>query len=276
MSEVEQVLTERGIEYRDSGQDFLIKCLNPDHEDANPSMRVDKILGIFHCFSCGHKGSLFRHYNIDISESSLKRENLRRVLAKLRSDNFGLEMPEGYMPYIGNWRCISPKTYTKFKAFEHSDPQFKNRINFPITDSGGKIVCFQGRDYTMTEKIKYRFWPPNISPPIFPQAKPFQGRIILVEGIFDMLNLHDKGLDNAVCCFGVSNFNHEKLDLLKVSGVMGIDILFDGDKAGQTSAEKVQEVCKGFPNRVISLKSGDPGELSKKQIKSLRKRLYGG
>jgi DNA primase len=275
MSEVEQVLIERGLEYRESGQDFLIKCLNPEHEDRNPSMRVDKVLGIFNCFSCGHKGSIFRHYNIDISESSLKRESLKRAIAKLRSDNFGMQMPEGYMPYIGNWRGISPKTYSKFNAFEHTDEQFKNRINFPITDSGGKIVCFQGRDYSMAQKAKYRFWPPNVSPPLFPQANTLQGRIILVEGLFDMLNLHDKGLDNAVCCLGVNKFNHENLDLLKVSGVMGIDVLFDGDKAGKEAAEKVKEICKGFPFRVVNLKSGDPGELSKNQVKNLRKRLYG-
>jgi DNA primase len=253
MSEVEQVLIERGLEYRESGQDFLIKCLNPEHEDRNPSMRVDKVLGIFNCFSCGHKGSIFRHYNIDISESSLKRESLKRAIAKLRSDNFGMQMPEGYMPYIGNWRGISPKTYSKFNAFEHTDEQFKNRINFPITDSGGKIVCFQGRDYSMAQKAKYRFWPPNVSPPLFPQANTLQGRIILVEGLFDMLNLHDKGLENAV----------------------GIDVLFDGDKVGKEAAEKVKEICKGFPFRVVNLKSGDPGELSKNQVKNLRKRLYG-
>jgi len=274
MSEVEQVLIERSLEYRESGQDFLIKCLNPEHEDRNPSMRVDKVLGIFNCFSCGYKGSLFRHYNIDISESSLKRENLKRIMAKLRSDNFGLEMPEGFMPYVGNWRGISPKTYKKFNAFEHGKNDFKNRINFPITNSGGKIVCFQGRDYTMTERAKYKFWPPNVSPPLFPQVKTIQSRIILVEGLFDMLNLHDKGLENAVCCFGVNKFSPEKLDLLKVSGVMGIDVLFDGDKAGKEASEKVKEICKGFPVRVVNLKSGDPGELSQPQVNSLRKRLY--
>ena len=56
---------------------------------------------------------------------------------------------------------------------------------------------------------------------------------------------------------------------------MGIDVLFDGDKAGKEAAEKVKEICKGFPFRVVNLKSGDPGELSKNQVKNLRKRLYG-
>ena len=35
--------------------------------------------------------------------------------------------------------------------------------------------------------------------------------MILVEGIFDVLNLHDKGLPNAVCCFGTRNISVEKL-----------------------------------------------------------------
>ena len=42
-----------------------------------------------------------------------------------------------------------------------------------------------------------------------------QGSAILVEGIFDMINLHDKGLTNAVCCFGTNNYNEAKLSMLQ-------------------------------------------------------------
>ena len=73
---------------------------------------------------------------------------------------------------------------------------------------------------------------------MFPIVKPLQGRIILVEGIFDVINLHDKGLTNAVCCFGVNNVTEEKLQVLTVSGVEGIDIFLDNDEAGQVSLIK--------------------------------------
>ena len=40
-------------------------------------------------------------------------------------------------------------------------------------------------------------------------------------------------------------------------------------------AEKVKKIAGDFPVRVISLKAGDPGSLSSKQVSGLRKRLYG-
>ena len=53
---------------------------------------------------------------------------------------------------------------------------------------------------------------------------------MLVEGMFDMLNLHDKGMTNAVCCFGTNNFNEAKLAMLAVQGAEYVDV-FDGDDA---------------------------------------------
>lgn len=275
MSAVIELLEERGIYYRMSGKDVLIRCINPDHEDTNPSLRVDKIMGVFHCFSCGHRGSLFKHYNVDYSETDIRREKLKRLISDLRSSGVGIPMPKGYTPYIGNWRGIKPETYKKFNAFRHHERDFLGRINFPITRPGGRIVGFQGRDEVGNLEDKYNFYPTGIKLPLFPSVSPLHGRVILVEGIFDMLNLHDKGLENAVCCFGVKNFNTEKLNYLKISGAVGLDLIFDADDAGTAAAEYVKKIAEGFPVRVVTLKSGDPGDLSEKQVMGLRRKLYG-
>lgn len=37
---------------------IMIKCLNPGHIDHSPSMSVNMVHGICHCFACGFKGSL--------------------------------------------------------------------------------------------------------------------------------------------------------------------------------------------------------------------------
>ena len=50
--EAVKFLEEKGIDYTLSGKDAVIQCLNPEHDDNNPSMRVDKLTGMFHCFSC--------------------------------------------------------------------------------------------------------------------------------------------------------------------------------------------------------------------------------
>lgn len=275
MSAVEDLLNQRGIYYQVSGKDVKIRCLNPDHDDRNPSMRVDRILGIFHCFSCGHKGSLFQHYNVEVSQVGLRREKLKRKIQDIRSSGVGIPMPDGTTPFNRDWRGISATTFEKFGAFYALGKNFAGRVNFPIKDASGRIVAFQGRDETGTLPQKYMFTPSGVKLPLFPMAEPIQGKVILVEGIFDMLNLHDKGLTNAICCFGVNNFTEEKLNLLKISGVTGLDLLFDGDDAGKGAAERIKKLAGDFPVRIITLRQGDPGDMSVKHVEYVRSKWYG-
>lgn len=275
---VEELLNKKNLEYRASGGDFLVKCLNPEHEDSNPSMRIDQILGIFNCLSCGFKGNIFRYYDEAFDKVAIQREKLLRKIAEVRSNSIGLEMPEGHTPYIGNWRNIRPETYRKFEAFRSHQPEFISRIVFPIRDITGRIVVFQGRDDTGTLSKKYYNYPRHVQLPLFPRVIPIQGKVILVEGIFDMLNLHDKGLDNTICIFGVNSFNAEKATNLMMQGIDSVDILLDGDDAGKKGAEEVKAVADklSLKSRVINLAEGvDPGSLSTDQVTNLRRQLYG-
>ena len=52
---VEDLLSKKDIQYTPKGRDFLVRCINPEHEDHNPSMRIDQITGVFQCFSCEYK-----------------------------------------------------------------------------------------------------------------------------------------------------------------------------------------------------------------------------
>ena len=275
---VEELLDKKGIEYRTSGRDYLIKCLNPEHDDKNPSMRIDRVLGIFNCLSCGFKGNVFKLFDEPSDKVSIQRERLRRKITEVRADSVGLPMPEGAIPYVGNWRDIKPETYIKFKAFKSHQPEFLGRIVFPITDITGKIVCFQGRDDTGTLDAKYYNYPRNITLPAYPKVQAKQGRVILVEGIFDMLNLHDKGLENTVCIFGVNSLNKSKLTNMLMQGITGLDIMFDSDDAGDAAAKEAKKLAEeqGFHTRVIKLSDGnDPGMLSISQVNKLKERLYG-
>ena len=64
MNNVYELLKKQGHNLQPSGQDYLISCLNPEHEDQHPSMRVDQATGIFNCLSCGFKGNLFKYYGV--------------------------------------------------------------------------------------------------------------------------------------------------------------------------------------------------------------------
>lgn len=275
---VEELLNKKGLDYRPSGGDFLVRCLNPDHEDRNPSMRIDRVLGIFNCLSCGFKGNIFHLYEEPSDKLSIQREKLKRKLNEVRVNSIGLSMPEGYMPYVGGWRDIKPETYAKFGAFRSHQPEFIGRIVFPITDITGRIVVFQGRDETGTLDKKYYNYPRHVQLPLFPKVEPVQGSIIIVEGIFDMLNLHDKGLENTVCIFGINSFNKEKATNLLMQGVTSLDIMLDPDDAGAEGTEEIQKVALevGLNTRTINLpKNSDPGSLSERQVLNLRTKLYG-
>ena len=276
---VVDLLQERKIEFKPSGRDFLVKCLNPEHEDKHPSMRIDTITGVFNCFSCGYKGNLFKLYGAPSNFLDIKRQRLFDAIEEKRSSSVGLPFPKGHTPYIGNWRNIRPDTYKHFEAFLHHETQFVGRVVFPIRDITGKVVAFNGRHMTLSEKLKYMIYPPQAKLPLYPsKVKPIKGRVILVEGIFDMINLFDKGLSNVICCFGTNNVDIDKLSILKMQDIMGIDIIFDGDDPGQRAAENIKVLAErtGFVTRNINLRQNiDPGSLAGEQITNLRERLYG-
>ena len=272
---VVNILEDKGIHYLPKGSDYLVSCLNPEHADRNPSMRIDQITGIFNCFSCGFKGNLFNHFGERANQLQMRREMFKRKIIQKRSESVGLSFPQNRLPYVGNWRSIRPETYRKFEAFQHPDSDYVGRIVFPIRDIAGRIVAFQGR-HTGDATPKYKFTPPGAKLPFFPVVEFIKGSVILVEGIFDMINLHDKGLTNAVCCFGTNNYNETKLSMLRVQGAEFVDIFFDGDDAGQQAAEKLASECEkvGLATRNISLKNTDPGELTQTSVDKLRKKLY--
>ena len=276
---VDELLQEKRIDYKVSGRDYVVKCLSPDHEDSNPSMRIDNITGVFNCFSCGFKGNLFTHFGAAANFLEIKRQKLKTSIEEKRSASVGFEFPKGFQPYEGNWRGIQPETYKHFDAFMHHDSQFNGRIVFPIRDITGKVVAFNGRHMTMTEIPKYLIYPPQAKLPLYPSnAKPIKGKVILVEGIFDMINLWDKGLTNAICCFGTKNVDIDKLSILKMQNIAGVDIMFDGDEAGQNAAEDLKVMAEkvGLIPRNVNLGSNiDPGGLAEVKVSSLRDRLYG-
>ena len=186
-----------------------------------------------------------------------------------------MSFPRNISPYAGNWRDIKPETYKRFEAFQHHDPDHIGRIVFPVRDISGRIVAFNGR-HTTGGTPKYMISPAGAKMPLFPIVEPIQGSVILVEGIFDMINLHDKGLTNAICTFGTKNINEDKLRMLSIQGVEEVVVFFDGDDAGQDAAKIVKEMIErvGLTSRNVSLKNTDPGALPLQTVQKLKSKIY--
>jgi DNA primase len=282
----QDILTKRKIDFSLKGRDLLVRCLNPEHEDKHPSMRIDKVTGVFQCWSCGFKGNLFNHFGHKANFLEIRRQKVKDRIAEKLSENVGLEIPINAIPFTQEWRGISEETYKHFEAFQHNDPTFVGRVVIPIRAPSNKIVAFSGRHMTEGSQPKYLVYPLRAKLPLFPHdIEIIDGRIILVEGLFDMLNLWDKGLKNVVCAFGTRTLlgkeskGPDRLKLLRMKGVYGIDVLFDSDEAGQKAAADVKELCENkleFDVRNNTLKGHkDPGELTAHEVMRLKELLYG-
>lgn len=282
---VDELLYKKGIDFIPSGSDYLVRCLNPQHEDYNPSMRIDKITGAFNCFSCGHHGNIYKLFEIHRSFTDVRALQLKKRIKTLLASN--IKMPLGAEPFHQDFRGLRADTLQYFGAFLHSE-EFKDRVAFPIKDIHGNIVVFQARWLCSDVEPKYVFKPEHTTPPLYP-ANPelLDNSIILVEGLFDMLNLWDKGLTNVVCTFGTSFASGKKakhtkkvleaISQYKLLGVSKIYIMYDGDKAGREATNNLLKKLEGYIEaESIDLDDGvDPGDLGTEDVQSLKELLYG-
>lgn len=276
------LLNDRSIKYRESGKDYLVHCINPEHDDSNPSMRIDKVTGIFNCLSCGHKGNIFKVFGAEPNKIDQKIAYLQKKIIDTLS-SARLDMPMDAVPFCRDYRNISAHTYMLVNAFLSSEQEeFKDRLMFPLYDIRGSIRVFLGRSLHSDVEDKYLFYPKHIKPPLFP-ANPeiYKNTLIIVEGIFDALNLIDKGCHNVICAFGTTSLHKQFADKLahyKILGVNKFYIMFDGDESGNREGAKLEKIMNsnGFNAEQIEMPEGvDPGDLTEKDITTLMLGLYG-
>lgn len=272
-----ELLSKNGHIPKISGRDYVIRCLNPEHDDSNPSFRIDRVTGIAHCFSCGFKTNIFKHFGVFTNPVPIKIAKLKQKLQDLMITTNGLDFPVGATPWLKPFRGISVKTLKQFEAFYTAQvEQLQDRIVFPIKDVTSKTQVFVARHTLSQGNPRYVNYPRGVQMPLYPQRLPNTQNLILVEGIFDMLNLWDKGLPVAVATFGTNTLNsdaQEKLLPYKAQGITKIWIMFDGDEAGRTAARALEPIIQdcGFLVEQIHLADDqDPGELSAEDVTSIK------
>lgn len=280
MISIEEALHSKGIDFVEKGKDYLVKCFNPEHDDSSPSMRIDKDSGVYHCLSCGYRGNILRQFAIS-HVTNHKLQELRDKLRDIRGT-----VPVGFCEdalfNVKDYRGLKQETIDYFQLYR-SDLDFPDRIVVPLYDLQGRVVANLGRYERTNISPKYILKPDITAPwlPI-PEKCNFDTRVlVLVEGPFDVINLFDHGMSNAVSVMGTKTINKEniydKLLPYIVAGVQKVIIMFDGDSAGKSSAEYVNQLIKyntPLVSKVYSLPDGkDPGSLSTKEVETLIKRF---
>ena len=161
---------------------------------------------------------------------------------------------------------------------------FRGRIVFPIFDVAGKVIAFSGRILVDDGKSpKYLNTPETI---LFNKSQTLYGLhkakvdirrkdyCVLVEGQMDLVMAHQAGFGNTIASSGTA-FTAEHLGKLgRLSN--NIKIVFDGDSAGLSAADKGAQmaISLGMEVKVAILPKGtDPAELIKNDLDIWKKIL---
>ena len=154
--------------------------------------------------------------------------------------------------------------------------KLQDRIVFPVQDIRKKTVVYVARHTLSQGNPRYVNYPSGVKMPLFPAHLPSgYSSMVLVEGIFDMLNLYDKGCENVVCAFGTNTLQNDtksKLLPFKAQGITHIYLLFDGDDAGRKASQVLKPLleAEGFVVEVVNLPDGvDPGELDAEDVRGI-------
>ena len=124
------LLNKNAISYSISGRDYVIKCLNPEHDDKNPSFRIDRISGAAHCFSCGFKTNIFKYFGVFTNPVPIRIAVLKQKLAELKIT----PQPETIIRVMMLTRPLTNKIDVPLQDLK---PLHKTRKGFTVVEWGG-------------------------------------------------------------------------------------------------------------------------------------------
>lgn len=147
---------------------------------------------------------------------------------------------------------------------------FRNRLMFPIAGTDGKVVGFGGRALD-DNPAKYLNSPDT---PVFSKGRILYGifqardailekrRAVVVEGYTDVIMAHQQGVQNVVAVLGTA-LTADHIHLLR-RFADEVVLVFDGDAAGQRSADRSLDIFveEDMPVRLATLPDGlDPFDM---------------
>ncbi|MCK9286618.1 MAG: DNA primase [Sphaerochaetaceae bacterium] len=194
----------------------------------------------------------------------------------------------GYAPEDPEWlyRFLVSKHYSEklllqsglFSKRNHRYPLFTDRLMFPIRDWKGQCVAFGGRDLSDRSKAKYINTPETsfykkreIVYGLYESISSLKKNesAYLCEGYFDVMALHQSGLDTAMAPLGTA-FTADQGRMIRRYANKAY-LLFDSDRAGQAATHKALIICEqlSLEGRVIVLSEAkDPAELMEREGES--------
>ena len=176
-------------------------------------------------------------------------------------------------PYLQDKRKVTVELAEEFGIGYCPRGIMAGRIAIPIHNSDGIAVAYAGRD-TKGGEPKYKF-PSGFRKQLelynLHRARK-HGRkhgLILVEGYFDVLRVHQAGFPNVVALMGSSMSDAQERHIKSVADQ--VVLLFDGDEAGRACARKVagRLITKLFVHIVKIEQNLQPDGLAIEQVQHM-------
>jgi DNA primase len=152
---------------------------------------------------------------------------------------------------------------------------FRNRLMVPIRDDRGRVIAFGGRTLG-DDQVKYLNSPET---PIYTKGEHLfafdlakdairqRDAVIVVEGYFDAISMHQFGFTNTVATLGTALTERQARQLVRYTESKRVFLCFDADAAGSAAVERgvetLQEIAYGIgiEMRVVCVPGGkDPDE----------------
>ena len=237
-----------------------------------------------HLFEIYERAASYFHQKLSADEAA----PARQVLEKRRIQPQYLERFRlGYAPAAGlsNYLRLSDPVgsglFVKNDGGEVYD-RFRRRLMFPIWNERGKTIGFGGRALVDAQP-KYLNSPES---PLYSKSHVLYalhfardvaqkaGRLVVVEGYFDCLSLHQAGIENVVASCGTSLTQQQVAIMSRY--VPEVVMNYDPDAAGQNAMRRSIDLLlgKGLRIRILKLSGGlDPDDFVRKEGAEVYKRL---
>jgi DNA primase len=268
------------------------------------SFRVSLTQNAFHCFSCQAKGNVLDFVaaveSCSVREAALRLQHwfglagrigsrpvlpVPSVTAKAEKDEL-IRKKEGGNPVLGfrlrgvdeshpylRQHGIDPATAAEFGVGLYSGPGLMSgRIVIPIRNQYGEIVAYAGRalaDQLPKYKLPVGFQKGRELFNLHRALATDQKSVIVVEGYFDCMKVHQAGFRNVVALMGCSLSPQQARSLQ--TRFERLILMLDGDEAGRRATQAiVHHLAANIPCLVFRIPDGtQPDQLSSSEIQKL-------
>ena len=207
------------------------------------------------------------------------------------------DAPEAFEDEVASNEPLSAKGFPGFRYLDYTHPYFAerglseetieyfgigfhggkgimaNRVVIPIHNAAGELVAYVGRwPGDPPEDTPKYLLPPRFHKQleIFNLHRvPATKLVVLVEGYFDVMHLHQCGWPNTVATMGAS-ISKRQVELIAAK-YQGVHILFDGDETGRKAGKMVAaDLSEHVWVKVAHCPDGtQPEHLSEAQLKDI-------